>query len=325
MVAESHEWEGVEVQAGKHRAIVNGIVVVAALVLAGCQTSASPTTEPVLTPVTKQGYSLLTLPPPEKRMSVAVYDFPDLTGQYKESPDVQLLSRAVTQGGAPMLIEALQDAGARRWFSVLDRARLADILKERQIVTEMRRVYRGEDKISAKALPPLAHAAIIIEGGITGYDFNTKTGGIGARYLGIGADVKWQQDTVTVTLRAVSIYTSEVLASVTVQKTIGSVALQGNVFRYVTLDSILEGEAGVAKNEPRQIATQQAIEKGVVALIVEGAELDIWKFADPVAGEKMIAAFRAEKYGPHVPVSEQFVEPPATINATTVVKRFRCR
>ena len=36
-------------------------------------------------------------------------------------------------------------------------------------------------------------------------------------YLGIGGDTRWQHDTVTVTLRAVSTNTGEVLSSVTVE------------------------------------------------------------------------------------------------------------
>src|SRR5690606_11228931 len=142
--------------------------------------------------------------------------FPDLTGQYGESSTGgQTLSHAVTQGGVSLLIKALQDAGERRWFTVLDRSRLDDTLKERQIVTEMRRIYRDEAEVPASVLPPLQHASISIQGGITRYDTYTKTGGLGARYLGIGADTKWQQDTVTISLRAVSTNTSEVLASVT--------------------------------------------------------------------------------------------------------------
>ena len=141
--------------------------------------------------------------------------------------------------------------------------RLDDTLKERQILTEMRRIYRGKAQISASALPPLLHASIIIEGSITGYDSYVKTGGAGAQYLGIGASSRWQQDTVTINQRAISAKTSEVLASVTVQKAIASIALQGSVFRYVALDKILEMEAGLTANEPKQIAIESAIDKAV--------------------------------------------------------------
>lgn len=296
-------------------------IAVAALALAGCQTVSDPGIfEPTVTPVTTQSYNLRTLPAPVKRIPVAVYDFPDLTGQYRERDNVQTLSRAVTQGGAPMLIKALQDAGERRWFSVLDRARLDDILKERQIVTEMRRIYREEQKIPASVLPPLAHAGIIMQGGITGYDTNVHTGGIGVRYLGIGPHARWQRDSVTVTLRAVSTNSGEVLASVTVHKDIASAALQGGSFSFIELDRILEVEAGITKNEPKQLAVQQAIEKAVVALIVEGAELGIWSFADQAAGRKVIEDYHGEKYGQKVVLAAGNVPQPATPNPADVVE-----
>jgi curli production assembly/transport component CsgG len=168
-------------------------------------------------------------------------------------------------------------------------------------------------------LPPLSHAGIIMQGGITGYDTNTRTGGIGARYLGIGADAKWVQDTVTVTLRAVSTNTGEVLSTVTVHKMIASYGIQGGAFRYVELDSILEAEAGVSQNEPKQIAVQQAIEKAVMSLIVEGAELGIWTFADPVLGQKVIADYRREKYADAPVLEAQVPPPPNTRNPAKVV------
>jgi curli production assembly/transport component CsgG len=296
--------------------------------LSGCQSATLETPiaqPPILTPVTKPSYSLRTLPPPTSRIAVAVYDFPDLTGQFKELQNVQTLSKAVTQGGAPMLIKALQDAGERRWFTVLDRARLDDLLKERQIVTEMRRVYQNEQQISAAALPPLRHAGIILEGGIIGYDTNTMTGGLGARYLGIGGDTKWQQDTVTVTLRAVSTNTGEVLASVTVHKMIASTSLQGGAFRYVMLDKILEAEAGITQNEPKQIAVQEAIEKSVKSLIIEGADLGVWAFRDPAAGRKVIDAYMKEKYGEKITVAAETAPAPDTVNPTRVVETVPAR
>lgn len=310
---------------GTLRALVAGASLFA---LGGCALLAQSTEATLsggldparLAPVSRQNSDLRALPPPRKRVTVAVYDLPDLTGQFKEGATFQTLSKAVTQGGASVLIKALQDAGERRWFSVLDRAALDNLLKERQIVTEMRKIYQGEETISAAALPPLMHAGILIEGAIVGYDTNVLTGGVGARYLGIGGDTKWIQDLVTVTLRAVSTSTSEVLASVTVHKMIASQSLQGGVFRYVALDRLLEAEAGVTQNEPKQIAVQQAIEKAVIALIVEAAELKVWDFADPVSGARWIASYRDEKYGDEL--TPQAVHPvfPATRDAARVVE-----
>lgn len=265
--------------------------------LSGCAVNPPAPEVPTLATITPESQALRQLPPPVRRLMVAVYDFPDLTGQFKERDSVQTLSRAVTQGGAPMLIKTLQEAGARRWFTVLDRARLDDLLKERQILTEMRRIYLGEQQVNAEALRPLAHADIIMQGGITGYDTNTKTGGLGAQHLGIGLNTRWQQDTVTVTLRAVSTHTGEVLASVSTHKMIASHALQGGLFRYIALDRLLEAEAGMTWNEPKQIAVQQAIEKAVMALALEGVELGLWAFADPALGAPLLQAYRDEKFG----------------------------
>lgn len=253
--------------------------------------------EPNVIEPTAVNMSLRTLPSPTSRVTVAVYDFPDLTGQYKERELVQTLSRAVSQGGSAVLIKALQDAGERRWFVVLDRAGLQDLVRERQIITEMRRQYRSETQIDPNALAPMLHSGIILQGGIVGYDTNTQTGGVGARYLGIGANAEWQLDTVTVSLRAVSTETGEVLTSTVAQKSIGSSLVQGNVFRFIELDEILEAEAGISSNEPRLIALQQAIEKAVLGMIVEGAEIGLWSFQNKSEQRRLIAAYRQEKLG----------------------------
>jgi curli production assembly/transport component CsgG len=288
--------------------------------LAGCSTLplgeqgslSSGLYKPVLAPLTQPNTQLRSLPPPPHRITVAVYDFPDLTGQFKDTDNYQSLSKAVTQGGAPMLIKALQDAGDRHWFTVLDRAALNDLLKERQILTEMRKQYRGETEMNASVLPPLADAGIVLEGGIIGYDTNTMTGGLGANFLGIGGDTKWRQDTITVTLRAVSTKTSEVLAGVTVNKVVASVGLDGNVFRYVTLDKLLQGEAGITQNEPKQIAVQEAIDKAVYSLIMEGAKLGMWSFADRAAGAALVARYNSEKYGDQLTARAANPAPPVT-------------
>lgn len=306
------------VKVGLRVAAIGGL----ALALGACSATIPKAlvAEPQLRPVSEVNATLRAMPPPPRPVVVAVYNFPDMTGQFIETQaGNNSMSTAVTQGGSALLIKALQDAGERRWFTVLDRSRLDDTLKERQIVTEMRRIYRGETQISPDALPPLQHAGIILQGGITGYDTYVKTGGAGARYLGVGGDTKWQQDTVTVSLRAVSTNTSEVLASVTVQKSIASVSVQGGIFRYVALDRILEAEAGLTANEPKQVAVEQAIEKAVDALIKEGAHIGIWKFADGAAGKRLIADYLAEKFDGQVPATALHAAPPATHNAQAVV------
>ena len=120
------------------------------------------------------------------------------------------------------------------------------------------------------------------------YDSNETTGGVGARYLGIGGDKKYRSDVVTVNLRLVNSITSEVLLSTTTTKTIYAYLLQGGTYKFIAFDKLLEIEAGVSKNELGSLAVRHAIELGVFSLIVEGAREGIWRFRDRVEGKKVV-------------------------------------
>lgn len=277
----------------------------AALALSGCMSmpqdgrnSLPTTTSLAYFPKKTQTQNLLNqLPAPQRQVAIAVYGFTDQTGQFKPSDVGQTLSRAVTQGASSMLVKALQDAGNRSWFTVVERERLDNLLRERQIIGEMRKRYLGEQEVDPNALPALLFAGVLLEGGIVGYDTNTVTGGAGAAFLGIGARTEYRQDTVTVYLRAVSVRTGEVLANVTASKTIASQAIGANAFKFVAFRELLEAEAGITSNEPDQVALQQAIEKAVYGLVLEGVELDLWRFDDMSSAQQLLAAYRAERDG----------------------------
>ena len=277
--------------------------LLSAIALTGCgvgaakrQLSAEGMTPPILSPVTELNQSLRNLPPPERKVVVAVYNYADQTGQFKPVDSVQSLSKAVTQGATSVLIKALQDAGNGSWFTVLEREKLDNLLKERRIIAEMRKTYLGEENVNPQALPPLLFAGILLEGGIIGYDSNIQTGGVGARLLGIGGDIKYRLDTLTIYLRAVSTKNGQVLANVVTHKTIASIGLQGGVFKYIAVDKILEGEAGFTKNEPEQLAVQQAIEKAVHALVIEGTEQGMWTFSDKAYQSSAIDQYRSQLF-----------------------------
>ena len=237
------------------------------------------------------------LPAPSRPIAVAVYGFVDQTGQYKPNETGQTLSRAVTQGGGSILVKALQDAGKRQWFTIVERESLRNLLNERQIIREMRERYLGEQGVNPQALPALLFAGVLLEGGIVGYDTNTVTGGAGAAFLGIGGRTEYRQDTVTVYLRAVSVRTGEVLTTVTASKTIASQSIGANAFRYVGFKELLQAEAGYTTNEPDQVALQQAIEKAVYAMVLEGVELKLWEFADANAGFPLLSEYQRERDG----------------------------
>jgi curli production assembly/transport component CsgG len=281
------------------------LAITTALAVSGCMSapqdgrnSIATTTSLAYFPKKTQTQSLLhELPKPQRQVAIAVYGFTDQTGQFKPSDVGQTLSRAVTQGASSMLVKSLQDAGNRGWFTVVERERLDNLLRERQIIGEMRKRYLGEQDIDPNALPALLFAGVLLEGGIVGYDTNTVTGGAGAAFLGIGARTEYRQDTVTVYLRAVSVRTGEVLANVTASKTIASQALGASAFKFVAFRELLEVEAGITSNEPDQVALQQAIEKAVYGLVLEGVELDLWRFDDMSAAQPLLAAYRAERDG----------------------------
>jgi len=253
-------------------------------------------------------------PPEGGPLPVAVYGFRDLTGQRKSQPLIASLSSAVTQGAENYLIKALQDVGEARWFTVLERVGLENLIKERQMIRQMREQYQGKD---AKPLPPMMFAGIIMEGGIVGYDSNTLTGGSGVRIFGIGGSTQYQSDTVTVTLRTVSVATGEILTTVTVTKTVLSYMDKLTVLRFVDDGSqfgagasALEGEVGGSINESINRAIDVAVQAAVVQTINEGARKGHWGFKQQ----------RIENSAPVAPAVEEKKEVKVEENKDVVVQ-----
>lgn len=273
-----------------------GALLGAGLVLQGC-VSPPLGPEPTQGPTTPTRELLRALPAPKQKVVVAVYGFPDQTGQYRPSETVTTYSRAVTQGGGSVLIRSLQDAGQGRWFTVVEREGLQQLVTERQIIRETRTLFRSPDGQQLPPPPPLLYAGMILQGGIIGYDSNTVTGGLGARYFGIGGSSEYRQDTVTVMLRAVSTQSGEIISSVTADKTILSVMVGANVFRFIDAQKLLSIDAGFTVNEPGLVALQQAVELSVYTLIMEGALSGVWQFADPAAGQMAVKQYLAEYRG----------------------------
>ena len=222
---------------------------------------------------------LINVLPPVRKPTVAVYQFTDQTGQKRQnSGGGTSFSSAVTQAPGAYLVRALKLASRGSFFTVVDRTLLDSLTRERQLIRQTRQSYDGE---GAKKLPALTFAGMIIAGGIVGYDTSVETGGAGARYLGIGASKQYSIDTVTVNIRLVSVATGEVLLDVISTKTILSTANGGDVFKFIEQGTeLVEIESGVTKNESVSIATQRAIEAGVLGLIEAGAERGFWKFVD---------------------------------------------
>ena len=228
---------------------------------------------------------LLELPYPNRKTVVAVYAFGDLTGQRKGG-DIASFSTAVTQGAQHILIEALRDAGRGNWFAVVERSGLDHLTKERQLVKNTYETY-NKDGDGQTPLKPLLYAGMLIEGGIVSYDTNLRTGGNGARYLGIGMKNQYREDKVTVVLRAVLVQTGEVLLNVTATKTVLSTGGGADLFRFIEMGTeLVEVESGYSENEAVGHATRSAIEAAVYGLVVQGLEKEVWDFNYPSLEEK---------------------------------------
>ena len=229
--------------------------------------------EPATLPdITETSRALRNLPVPVGKIASAVYGFRDLTGQNKPAP-ASGLSSAVTQGAETVLIKALLDSG---WFSVVERTGLQNLLTERELWNKSLRKNGG-----TQTLAPLPPASIIIEGGIIGYDFNIRTGGSGAKYLGIGANQTYREDVVSINLRAVNSRTGAIIHSVDSTKTLFSKSIGASVFGFVSFDTLLELESGYAYNESVQRGVVEAVESAVINLILEGVLSGTWQLQDP--------------------------------------------
>lgn len=216
---------------------------------------------------------LLELPPAENKPVVAVYAFQDKTGQRKAREGIADFSTAVTQGGTEMLIDALKTAGGGTWFRVVERQGLDNLVRERQII----RSAREEIDNGVQGVGPLLFAGMILEGGVIGYDTNLESGGRGARTLGIGFSKQYRKDAITVSLRAVSVLTGEVLLNVQSRKTILSYGSGGDVFRFIEQGTqLVEYEDGVGNNESVTYATRTAVEAAVYELIIQGHDRGFW-------------------------------------------------
>ena len=215
----------------------------------------------------------------QDQITIAVYNFPDKTGQRKPNTKFSQISTAVTQGPEVWVINALKAVGGTNpWFIVLEREGLDAIIKERQLIRSTRELYDGESDVKNQ-LKPLKFAGLIVEGCIVGYDSNITSGGIGARYFGIGASEQYRTDQVTVSIRIVAVQTGEILLTTSATKTIASYSSGGDVFRFLDMSTkALEIETGVATNEPVNYAIRTTIEHAVHNLIYEGIDKGIWQF-----------------------------------------------
>ena len=242
-----------------------------------------------------QSEELKNLPPATVMPTVAIYpnSFKDLTGQRRSNSSFALFSTAITQAPEAFLIRALKHTADGKFFRVVERVGLDDLTKERQLIRSTRKEFKEDNKMK-----PLLFAGLLIQGGVISYEANLKSGGAGARYLGVGNSKQYREDTVTISLRLVSVSTGEVLTETLVSKSIISTSISQDIFRFIeTGTELVEIEGGVSENESVSIALQKAIETGVLNIIKIGIERGYWKYEnikinEPVCDAECIANIR---------------------------------
>ena len=223
-----------------------------------------------------QSEELKNIQPAKRKPVIAIYpnSFKDQTGQRKSNGQFALFSTAITQAPEAFLIRALKHAADGEFFQVAERVGLDSLTKERQLIRSTRETFDEESGVK-----PLLLAGLLIQGGVLSYDSNVKSGGMGARFLGIGSSKEYREDLITISLRLVSVSTGEVLIEVLVTKTITSAGLSQDLFRFIDDGSrLIEVEGGVARNESTSIALQKAIEDGVLEIINVGIIRGYWEY-----------------------------------------------
>jgi len=225
-----------------------------------------------------QNEELSNLKPAKKMPAIAVYpdSFLDQTGQRKSNGSFALFSTAITQAPESFLIRALKHAADGKFFQVVERVGLSSLTKERQLIRSTRETFEEETKVK-----PLLFAGLLIQGAVLSIDNNIKTGGLGSRYLGIGLSKEYREDVITISLRLVSVSTGEVLIETLVSKSLLSVGVSQDLFRFISNGTkLVEIEGGASENESTSIALQQAIEEGVLNIIKTGILRGYWEYEE---------------------------------------------
>ncbi|MFH1332457.1 MAG: CsgG/HfaB family protein [archaeon] len=218
--------------------------------------------------------NLKKLPAPSEKIVVAVWKLPDETGQHRRSVNATDLSKAVTQGGVHMLINALLKS---KWFEVVERESWSNLYQELKIREEMQR--QGA-KVNGGVVG-LKVPRFMITGAITEYEHQPFSAGAGAGYRGFGLSARAKISSVTTDLRLTDLNTGVVLDAVSVYKRIASEEVDFSIFRFLKIDKLLEVETGFTTNEPTQACVRETIEKSVINLITKCVNSGLWSPKNP--------------------------------------------
>ncbi|MEA1964876.1 MAG: CsgG/HfaB family protein [Candidatus Aerophobetes bacterium] len=206
---------------------------------------------------------LLSLSVPEERVSVAVYELRDKTGQYKDDKLANRKSTAISQGATEMLITALDRS---HQFTVLDRVNFKHLLTEQDL--------RGKKRLAKNnpypELNKLIGAKYIVGGAITEYNCDVVTGGTKLAVAGVGGKTKFAKATAAIDLRVTDTTTGEVVKTLSMKDKIIGKMVGLNLFSFFKTENLYELESGKGNQEPINLVVRRLIEDMVYQLVESG-------------------------------------------------------
>lgn len=229
---------------------------------------------------------VVTLPPASVKILVAVPKFRHSPTNYALNRDDQVKATA-SPADAPdytnVLLASLKESG---WFLPVEHESIASLLNERP---------KKETASLQSAAIPSPSPELFIEGGVLSHSTEVIADGQASRYFGNGGAGQYQQDRVTVYLRAVSTRSGRILTTIYSPATLLSQEMGGGSFRFVSLKEPYRGEAGQTTTEPAQLAVIGAIRQAVRGLIIEGVRDGLWRPESSTAMNSLINVYEREK------------------------------
>ena len=93
---------------------------------------------------------------------------------------------------------------------------------------------------------------------------------------------QYRKDTISIGIRLISVSSGEILLAISTEKTIFSVRMNNNLFRFIDAGTnLLEVEAGYTENESVSYAVRKAIDQAILEMIKEGEKEGLWEFKLP--------------------------------------------
>lgn len=234
---------------------------------------------PSATPTVLDADAIQLPPRPRHTLSVGVFNCIDTTGQRRPTGQAQELSSAVPMDCTPYLVEAVL-AMTPGYLRLVERQHVDELMRERQLATlALSQAARTAAEKHILAVPnklnSLQPAEILLEGQVVAYDRQTREVSAGLAFGGNGGDLSIITDTMTFSLRAVSVRTGLVLGESMVTKSITSQKEDGYMNK-IWNTAVMVNELTASGNEPVGLALRLACRSALKKLVSDGIKAGWW-------------------------------------------------